>query len=54
MQSYIPRFITEGINQKLENIPAVLILGPRQCGKSTLARAIISEMTNAMMRNTTR
>jgi predicted AAA+ superfamily ATPase len=48
MQTYIPRFITGGINQKLTNIPAVLILGPRQCGKSTLAKAIISEMTNAI------
>ena len=48
MQSYIPRLITEGIKQKLSNIPAVLILGPRQCGKSTLAKTIISEMTNAI------
>jgi predicted AAA+ superfamily ATPase len=48
MQSYIPRFITERIKQKLNSIPAVLILGPRQCGKSTLAKAIISEMTNAI------
>ena len=48
MQRYIPRLITEGIKQKLDNIPAVLILGPRQCGKSTLARTIISEMANAI------
>jgi predicted AAA+ superfamily ATPase len=48
MQSYVPRLITEGIKQKLANIPAVLILGPRQCGKSTLAKTIISEMANAI------
>lgn len=48
MQSYIPRLITERIKQKLENIPAVLILGPRQCGKSTLAKAIISKMRDAI------
>ena len=48
MQGYVPRHITEGIKQKLGNIPAVLILGPRQCGKSTLAKTIISEMTNAL------
>jgi hypothetical protein len=48
MQGYVPRHITEGIKQKLGNIPAVLILGPRQCGKSTLAKTIISEMTNAI------
>lgn len=48
MQGYIRRFITEGIKQKLQNIPAVIILGPRQCGKSTLAKAIISEIANAV------
>jgi hypothetical protein len=48
MQGYVPRLITEGIKQKLGNIPAVLILGPRQCGKSTLAKTIISEMANAI------
>jgi predicted AAA+ superfamily ATPase len=48
MQGYIKRVITEGIKQKLQNIPAVIILGPRQCGKSTLAKAIISEIGNAI------
>jgi predicted AAA+ superfamily ATPase len=48
MQGYITRLITDEIKQKLSNIPAVLILGPRQCGKSTLAKTIISEMTNAI------
>ena len=48
MQGYIRRFITGGIKQKLQNIPAIVILGPRQCGKSTLAKAIISEIADAV------
>lgn len=48
MQSYINRIITTSIEQKLENMPGVVILGPRQCGKSTLAKAIISEIGGAV------
>jgi predicted AAA+ superfamily ATPase len=48
MQAYIKRIITASIEQKLENMPGVVILGPRQCGKSTLAKAIISEIGGAV------
>lgn len=48
MQIYIQRIITTKIKQKLENMPGVVILGPRQCGKSTLAKAIISEIEGAV------
>lgn len=48
MQRYIHRLITAKIKQKLENMPGVVILGPRQCGKSTLAKAIISEIGKAV------
>jgi len=48
MQAYIRRFITADIERKLENLPGVVILGPRQCGKSTLAKAIISEIGGAV------
>lgn len=41
MQYYISRLITELVEQRLKDIPAVAILGPRQCGKSTLAKKII-------------
>ena len=44
MQTYIERIVTTKIKKKLENMPGVVILGPRQCGKSTLAKAIISEI----------
>jgi len=48
MQAYLRRFITADIERKLENLPGVVILGPRQCGKSTLAKAIISEIGGAV------
>jgi predicted AAA+ superfamily ATPase len=48
MQTYIERIVTTKIKKKLENMPGVVILGPRQCGKSTLAKAIISEIGGAV------
>jgi predicted AAA+ superfamily ATPase len=45
MEPYIDRAITRTIKQKLKKAPAVAILGPRQCGKTTLAHAIISEIS---------
>lgn len=48
MQTYIKRIITASIEQKLKHMPGVVILGPRQCGKSTLAKAIISEIGGAV------
>jgi predicted AAA+ superfamily ATPase len=46
MQTYIKRKLTDKIRYKLKNMPAVAILGPRQCGKTTLAKAIISDIEN--------
>jgi len=40
---YIERGIETTILKYLNNFPAVAILGPRQCGKSTLAKQIILE-----------
>ncbi len=48
MHAYIKRIITTKIKEKLGNMPGVVILGPRQCGKSTLAKAIISEIRGAV------
>jgi predicted AAA+ superfamily ATPase len=48
MQTYIERIITTKIKEKLGSIPGVVILGPRQCGKSTLAKAMISEIGGAV------
>jgi len=34
------RFLSQKINSLLEMFPAVAVVGPRQCGKSTLVNAI--------------
>ena len=38
MLAYIPRLARERLKELHRSFPAVLILGPRQCGKSTFAR----------------
>ena len=42
MQTYVNRRIESLVKKNLRNFPVVAILGPRQCGKSTLAKWIIS------------
>jgi hypothetical protein len=39
MQEMIDRFYRSVVERKLENYPAVSLLGPRQCGKTTLAKS---------------
>ncbi len=48
MHSYIQRLIQPVVEKKLLNNPVTAILGPRQCGKSTLAKYIISKKTKAV------
>ena len=48
MKKYVSRKITKKICSKLDNMPAVAILGPRQCGKTTIAKHIISNIENAV------
>ena len=40
---YIQRIESSRIKRYLENFPAVAIVGPRQCGKSTLAKQILAD-----------
>ena len=35
-----PRFVKERLIEALEDSPAVLVQGPRQCGKTTLAQMV--------------
>lgn len=42
MHAYINRKIEPDVKKNLKDFPVVAILGPRQCGKSTLAKRIIS------------
>ena len=44
----ILREITKEIEDSLNHFPAVALLGPRQCGKSTLAKSIISKIPNSL------
>jgi len=48
MHDFIPRSYTEKIKRKLTAMPAVAILGPRQCGKTTLAQSIIKGMKHSI------
>jgi predicted AAA+ superfamily ATPase len=44
MHEYIPRFAEKVLARALTRSPAVAILGPRQCGKSTLAKAFLKSI----------
>jgi predicted AAA+ superfamily ATPase len=43
---YLPRAATQSLRGLLRNFPVVLVYGPRQCGKSTLVRAICPGWTH--------
>jgi predicted AAA+ superfamily ATPase len=47
MHAYLPRSIRSELNKKLQNSPVTAILGPRQCGKSTLAKRYLADLTNS-------
>ena len=48
MDTYIHRYQETEILQLIQNFPAIAILGPRQCGKSTLARHILNNFPTAI------
>lgn len=48
LKMYIPRSLTAEIETFRRIFPVVAILGPRQCGKSTLVKHLFSEKTNAI------
>ena len=45
---YIPRNLEQELKECLLDFPAVAVLGPRQCGKSTLARKILAGQSNTL------
>ena len=45
---YVQRVESGRIKKYLDNFPAVALLGPRQCGKSTLARHILNDFPGAI------
>ncbi len=44
MHGYLPRRAEAGLERALARAPAAVILGPRQCGKSTLARHVLAPL----------
>lgn len=48
MHTYLERLLTTTISKRLHQMPAVALLGPRQCGKSTLAKHLISQLNNGL------
>jgi predicted AAA+ superfamily ATPase len=44
----IPRRVEQLIRSRLDHMPGVVLLGPRQIGKTTLARAIASDSSEAL------
>jgi uncharacterized protein len=48
MQTLIPRKITDKVKNRLNNFPAVALLGPRQAGKSTIALMVTKEIPKSI------
>ena len=48
MLALIPRFIDSFVRKALQQLPAVAILGPRQCGKTTLARQLVKAVEGVL------
>ena len=48
MQEIIDRHLAGTIKRRLKNNPAVAILGPRQCGKTTLAGQIVKKINQSV------
>lgn len=49
MHGYISRFTEEKIKTALARSPAVAILGPRQCGKSTTAKMLLKSFSSVYL-----
>ena len=48
MHTYIKRTLTEQLLKSIDQFPVTAILGPRQCGKSTLAKMLGKNYKNAL------
>ena len=49
MQRYINRQATDELKQSLSHNPVTALIGPRQCGKSTLARHVLQTRKDALI-----
>ena len=48
MTNHIQRTLTKDVYSRLDQFPVVAILGPRQCGKSTLAKQVVKHLSPAI------
>ncbi|MFH1761699.1 MAG: ATP-binding protein [bacterium] len=48
MQKYYARQIEQTVKKRLKDNPVVAIIGPRQCGKTTLSRAVEKALGNSI------
>ncbi|OAD20250.1 AAA ATPase [Candidatus Thiomargarita nelsonii] len=48
LQIYIPRRLATELRDSLNSFPITALLGPRQCGKSTLAKHIVRDCENTI------
>lgn len=48
MRGYIQRSVQDNLKKSLDQIPVIALLGPRQCGKSTLAGEILKDLPSAI------
>ena len=48
MQELIDRHLAGTVKRRLQNNPAVAVLGPRQCGKTTLAGQIVKKISQSV------
>jgi predicted AAA+ superfamily ATPase len=48
MPVMITRFLDKHVRSALRQVPAVAILGPRQCGKTTLARKLVGNLSEVL------
>ena len=49
MQKPFKRLMMQEVQRRLQSNPSVALLGPHQCGKSTLAREILKHFSDALM-----
>lgn len=48
MQGYINRLVSSELQNSLDHNPVTALIGPRQCGKSTLARHVLEGRSDAL------
>ncbi|TVQ40385.1 MAG: hypothetical protein EA384_03125 [Spirochaetaceae bacterium] len=51
MQTYVPRIMEKLLLKDLETHPVVAVLGPRQCGKTTLVQRLGEKRESSLYRD---